>query len=49
MRNIYTQIFGKEFMNSPVGKEHEGLSEFEFMNQKIKEFKEKNKLNNKLK
>ena len=45
MRNIYTQIFGKEFMNSPVGKEHEGLSESEFMEKKIKEFKEKNKFN----
>ena len=42
MRNIYTRIFGEEFMNSPVGKEHEGLSESEFMDKKIKEFKERN-------
>jgi hypothetical protein len=41
MRNIYTRILGEEFMNSPVGKEHKGLSESEFMDKKIKEFKER--------
>tara|TARA_R110001592_G_scaffold314576_1_gene590264 strand:- start:41 stop:172 length:132 start_codon:yes stop_codon:yes gene_type:complete len=42
MRNIYTRIFGEEFMNSPV----EGtIEESKFMDKKIKEFKERNKLN----
>ena len=46
MRNIYTRILGEEFMNSPV----EGtIEESKFMDQKIKEFKERNKLNSKLK
>jgi hypothetical protein len=45
MRNIYTQIFGEDFMNKPVGSKHEGLTESEFMDKKIKEFKERNKLN----
>ena len=34
MRNIYTRIFGEEFMNSPV----EGtIEESKFMDKKIKE------------
>ena len=42
MRNIYTRIFGEEFMNSPV----EGtIEESKFMKERIKEFKERNKLN----
>jgi len=45
MRNIYTQIFGEDFMNKPVGSKYKGLTESEFMDKKIKEFKERNKLN----
>jgi hypothetical protein len=42
MRNIYTRIFGEEFMNSRV----EGtIEESKFMEERIKEFKERNKLN----
>jgi CRISPR/Cas system-associated protein Csx1 len=42
MRNIYIRILGEEFMNSPV----EGtIEESKFVNKKIKEFKERNKLN----
>ncbi len=42
MRNIYTRILGEEFMNSPV----EGTKEeAKFIEQKLNEFKERNKLN----
>ena len=43
MRNIYTRILGEEFMNSPV----EGtIGESKFIEKRIKEFKERNKINN---
>ncbi len=42
MRNIYTRILGEEFMNSPV----EGTKEeAKFIEQKLNEFRERNKLN----
>ncbi len=42
MRNIYTRILGEEFMNSSV----EGTKEeAKFIEQKLNEFRERNKLN----
>ena len=43
MRNIYTRILGEDFMNSPVQGTKE---EAKFIEQKLNEFRERNKLNN---
>jgi len=42
MRNIYTRILGEDFMNSPVQGTKE---EAKFIEQKLNEFRERNKLN----
>ena len=41
MRDIYSRIFGEEFMNSPVQGTKE---EAQFMEQKINEFKKKQEM-----
>ena len=41
MRNIYTRIFGEEFMNSPVQGTKE---EAKFMERKLNEFRKKQEM-----
>ena len=41
MRNIYTRIFGEEFMNSPVKGTKE---EAKFMERKLNEFRKKQEM-----